>query len=107
MNGAKLVATHKSRYFERKDGLALGPGAFVQALEYASGKEAVVVGKPSPTFYQSVMKDFSCSPNEMVMIGDVRDTTVEPVWALGNTYHTIARNIGSHLIWQFGSKPCI
>ena len=75
MNGAKLVATHKSRYFERQDGLAIGPGAFVTALEYASGKEAIVVGKPSPTFYQSVMKDFSCPPSEVVMIGDVRKRT--------------------------------
>ena len=74
MNGAKLVATHKSRYFETQDGLAIGPGAFVTALEYASGKEAIVVGKPSPTFYQSVMKDFTCPPSEVVMIGDVRET---------------------------------
>jgi ribonucleotide monophosphatase NagD (HAD superfamily) len=72
MNGAKLVATHKSRYFERQDGLAIGPGAFVSALEYASGKEAIVVGKPSPNFYQSVVKDFNCPPSEVVMIGDVR-----------------------------------
>ena len=73
MNGAKLVATHKSRYFERQDGLAIGPGAFVTALEYASGKEAIVAGKPSPTFYQSVMKDFNYPPSEVVMIGDVRE----------------------------------
>ncbi len=71
MNGAKLVATHKSRYFERQDGLAIGPGAFVSALEYASGKEAIVVGKPSPNFYQSVVKDFTCPLSEVVMIGDV------------------------------------
>lgn len=76
MNGAKLVATHKSRYFERGDGLAIGPGAFVTALEYASGKEAIVVGKPSPTFYQSVMKDFNCPSSEVVMIGDVRELTI-------------------------------
>lgn len=71
MKGARLVATHKSRYFKRKDGLALGPGAFVTALEYASGKEAIVVGKPEPAFYQSVMKDLDCPSSEVVMVGDV------------------------------------
>ena len=76
MDGAKLVATHKSRYFERKDGLAIGPGAFVTALEYASGKEAIVVGKPSPTFYQSVMKDFNCPPSEVVMIGECKRNVI-------------------------------
>lgn len=67
-----MIATHKSRYFERKDGLAIGPGAFVTALEYASGKDAIVVGKPEPTFYQSITKELNCPSNEMVMIGDVR-----------------------------------
>ena len=73
MNGGRLVATHKSRYFERKDGLAIGPGAFVAALEYASGKEAIVLGKPEPAFYQSVTKDLNLPLNEMVMIGDVSE----------------------------------
>ena len=73
MAGGRLVATHKSRYFERKDGLAIGPGAFVTALEYASGQEAIVVGKPEAAFYQSVMNDLNCPSNEMVMIGDVSE----------------------------------
>ena len=76
MKGARLIATHKSRYFERKDGLAIGPGAFVTALEYASGKEATVVGKPEPAFYHSVIKDFKCPSNEVVMVGDVREIVI-------------------------------
>jgi ribonucleotide monophosphatase NagD (HAD superfamily) len=34
----KLIAIHKSRYYKREDGLALGPGPFVQAFEFATGK---------------------------------------------------------------------
>ena len=75
MAGGKLVATHKSRYFERKDGLAIGPGAFVSALEYASGRKAIVIGKPEAMFYQSVVKELKCPSREIVMIGDVRETT--------------------------------
>ncbi|KAK6010024.1 HAD hydrolase family [Ostertagia ostertagi] len=37
LNGAQLVAIHKGRYYKRADGLALGPGPFVAALEYATG----------------------------------------------------------------------
>ena len=37
LDGAPLIAIHKARYFKRKDGLALGPGAFVSALEFSSG----------------------------------------------------------------------
>ena len=67
----KLIAVHKARYYKRADGLSLGPGPFVEALEYASGKKAIVVGKPQLEFFQSVLQEFSCSAEETVMIGDV------------------------------------
>jgi len=35
--------------------LTLDAGPFVAALEYASGKNAVVVGKPSATFFDAAM----------------------------------------------------
>lgn len=44
---AVLIGIHKGRYYERKDGLALGPGPFVEALEYSSGRKVcfyIVVG---------------------------------------------------------------
>ena len=34
----KLIAIHKGRYYKRSDGLALGPGPFIQAFEFATGK---------------------------------------------------------------------
>ena len=67
----KLIAVHKARYYKRTEGLSLGPGPFVEALEYASGKKATVVGKPQLEFFQSVLQEFSCSAEETVMIGDV------------------------------------
>ena len=72
MDGARLIAIHKTRYYKRPDGLALGPGPFVTALEFASGKAADVVGKPDANFYQMVQKQLNCLPSETVMIGDVR-----------------------------------
>ncbi|CAL8299069.1 unnamed protein product [Boreogadus saida] len=70
LEGAPLVAVHKARYYQRGDGLALGPGPFVAALEYASGRSAVVVGKPQETFFTQVLSELGCSPGEAVMIGD-------------------------------------
>ena len=75
MNGGRLVAVHKSPYFKDRDGLSLGPGAFIAALETASRTEAVVVGKPQPAFYQALLDDISCSAEETVMIGDVSYST--------------------------------
>lgn len=57
------------RYFKQSDGLSLGPGAFVKGLEYATDTKAVVVGKPTNSFFKSALDDED--PNFAVMIGDV------------------------------------
>ena len=72
LDGGKLIAIHKTRYYKRPDGLALGPGPFVTALEFASGKQAEIVGKPDKNFYEMVQGELGCPLSETVMIGDVR-----------------------------------
>lgn len=69
LNGAKLIAIHEGRYYKRTDGLALGPGPFVKALEYAADCKAVVLGKPCPDFFRTGLED--TKPQDAVMIGDV------------------------------------
>lgn len=71
LDGAPLIAIHKARYYKRKDGLALGPGPFVTALEYATDTKATVVGKPEKTFFLEALRGTGCEPEEAVMIGDV------------------------------------
>ena len=70
-NGAKLIAAAQNRYFKDSDGeLSMDAGGFVKALEYASGVEAVVVGKPSKTFFESAIESMGLSKDEVVMVGD-------------------------------------
>ena len=45
--GARLVCLHKNRWWQTGRGPLLDAGAFVAGLEYASGVEATVLGKPS------------------------------------------------------------
>lgn len=73
LEGGKLIAVHKGRYYQRGDGLALGPGPFITGLEFASGQEAVVVGKPQRSFYEAVLKNMDCEAADTIMIGDVSD----------------------------------
>ncbi|XP_053304221.1 haloacid dehalogenase-like hydrolase domain-containing protein 2 [Spea bombifrons] len=70
LDGAPIVAIHKARYYKKKDGLALGPGPFVTALEYATDTKATVVGKPEKTFFLEALRSTGCLPEEAVMIGD-------------------------------------
>lgn len=71
LDGASFVGIHKARYIKKKDGLFLGPGPFVEALEYATDNKAEVVGKPEKTFFLEALEEFSVPPEQAVMIGDV------------------------------------
>jgi len=54
-----FIATHKAKYIGSSDGaLSLGPGPFVACLENASGLQAEIVGKPSRSFFQTVIDNF-------------------------------------------------
>lgn len=70
MDGAEIVALHKGRYWQVADGLALDIGAFVAGLEYATGKTAAVVGKPSPAMFYAAMTELGMEADDLVMIGD-------------------------------------
>jgi HAD superfamily hydrolase (TIGR01458 family) len=75
--GADLLALAKNRTFKGDDGkLSLDAGAFVTALEYASGKQATVLGKPSPDFFSSALASMGCTPAEAVMVGDDAEADV-------------------------------
>ena len=68
--GAELVALQKNRYWRTPDGLSLDVGPFVAALEYATGRDAVVVGTPAPAFFATVLAGLGVRPENAVMVGD-------------------------------------
>ena len=70
MGGAAIIALSRDRYWQRGDGLALDAGPFVRALEYATGRTAVVVGKPDPAFYRAAVDGLGLEPGQVVMVGD-------------------------------------
>lgn len=76
MNGARLIAVHKNRFWQTGHGLQLDIGAFIHGLEYASGSEAVIIGKPSPAFFQLALADMWLNKDEVLMIGDDIDSDV-------------------------------
>ena len=52
-----LIAVHKAKYFADKDEeLSMGPGGFVEALEYATSTKATIVGKPTKSFFELALK---------------------------------------------------
>ena len=70
-NNAGLIAAAKNRYFQDADGeLSMDAGGFIAALEFATGKEARIIGKPSKTFFHLAVTSMGLKPEEVLMIGD-------------------------------------
>lgn len=67
---APLVALGVPRYWMGPEGLRLDAGPFVAALEYATGRQAVVLGKPAAAFYQAALEILGTPAAVTVMVGD-------------------------------------
>ena len=76
MQGAKLIAIHKNRFWQTKEGLQMDIGGFIEGLEYASGSKAMIIGKPSADFFKIALDDMGLKPEEAVIIGDDIDVDV-------------------------------
>ena len=70
IGGAKILALHLGKYYKTHTGSKLDAGAFVKAIEYSTGKEAIVVGKPNTIFFQEALCDLKLTQNDVLMIGD-------------------------------------
>lgn len=77
LEGAELIAMEKDRYWRTLKGLELSAGPFVTALEYATDKKAVVVGKPSKSFFKLALDDMNAEPGKTAVIGDDIVTDIE------------------------------
>jgi HAD superfamily hydrolase (TIGR01458 family) len=69
--GARLVALHRQPWWRPPGGEdVLDVGAFVAALEYACGTEAILIGKPAPEFFRLALGELGLAARDVVMIGD-------------------------------------
>jgi 4-nitrophenyl phosphatase len=75
-NGSGIVATHVSRLYMYKSGPAMATGPLVKAIEYASKRRAVVIGKPSRLMFDIALQRAGSDKGDAVMIGDQADTDV-------------------------------
>jgi HAD superfamily hydrolase (TIGR01458 family) len=82
--GAEFLALARNRSFQDDDGaLSLDAGPFVAALEYASGREATLFGKPSRAFFEAALGSLGCAAEAAVMIGDDVESDVSGAMAVG------------------------
>lgn len=83
-HGAAFLALAKNRNFLDRDGeLSLDVGAFVEGLEYASSRQAIVLGKPAPMFFKLAVEGLGCAARDAIMIGDDAEADVGGAMAAG------------------------
>jgi len=68
--GARLYCLHKNRWWQTARGPLLDAGAFVAGLEYAADVEAIVLGKPSPSYFTAAIEALDADAERTWMVGD-------------------------------------
>ena len=92
MDGAEFLALAANRTFRDHDGeLSLDAGAFVAALEFATQRTAMVLGKPSAEFFAAALASMDCGADKAVMIGDDAEMDVSGALAAGIGHGVLVR----------------
>ncbi len=81
--GAQLIGLGRSRYWRAPDGLRLDAGPFVAALEYATRKAAMIIGKPEPALFEAALRDLDLPAEQVVMVGDDVEVDVRGAQRVG------------------------
>jgi NagD protein len=107
MNGSKLIATNLDPNCPVGNGkYRAGCGAFVAMLEFATGKQAFSVGKPSPVMMRMARKTLQLATDETIMIGDTMGTDILGAGSMGfTTVLTLSGVTQESDLDQYGYAP--
>jgi HAD superfamily hydrolase (TIGR01458 family) len=83
LDGAHFVALHRNRFWKTGGQLVLDVGAFVAAFEYATGREATLVGKPSRAMFEAAARSMDLPLADVAMVGDDLQADIGGSQALG------------------------
>ena len=82
--GADLIAMHKNKYWNPQGELLIDAGAFINGIEFASGKEAIIIGKPSPLYFKAALEKIGARLEEsFFMIGDDIENDINAAQKIG------------------------
>jgi HAD superfamily hydrolase (TIGR01458 family) len=85
LDGVPLVAMHRNRSWKTSDGLQLDSGAYLTAIEEATGVRATVLGKPDPAFFKAALAEVGLRADQVAMVGDDINVDVLGAQAVGLT----------------------
>lgn len=90
-----FIGTNRDPKFPFEGSIVLpGTGAFIKAVEVASGREATILGKPETYMFQAIKESHSIDPARTIMIGDRCDTDI--LFGKRNGVRTLMVGSGIH-----------
>jgi HAD superfamily hydrolase (TIGR01458 family) len=81
--GASFYCLHKNQWWQTSRGPLLDSGAFVAGLEYATGVEATVLGKPSSAYFAAALDVLGAEPELTWLVTDDVDADVRGAQLFG------------------------
>jgi NagD protein len=105
--GAKLIAASLDPSVATRDGIAPGSGAIVSALETATGRKALSLGRLSPISVCEAQRDVSTSAAQTVLITDKMDPDVLVGLQLGVVTVLVLGNYTLADLKTFPYKPTL
>jgi len=74
--GAVFIGTNPDRTFPTERGIGPGNGAILAALETATGRPPLIVGKPEPHLFLEATSRLGVPPAETLVVGDRLETDI-------------------------------
>lgn len=83
LGGARFIASNKDRAYPVEGRLLPGAGSIAAALEVATGREAVCIGKPEPFLFQEAIRRAGPAAGPVVVVGDATEYDIVAAHRVG------------------------
>jgi glycerol-1-phosphatase len=103
LGGAELIATDRDGSYPSAEGMAPGTGAFLAALEYATGTTGRVLGKPEPQLFYTALDRIG--RGRALVIGDRLESDLAGAASAGLDAAIVLSGVTSRQAAQEASDP--
>jgi 4-nitrophenyl phosphatase len=83
--GARFIASNKDRAYPVEGRLLPGAGSIVAAIEVATGRTALCIGKPEPFLFEEALRRAASGRDRVVVVGDSTDYDMVAAHRVGAT----------------------
>lgn len=83
--GARFIASNRDRAYPVEGRLLPGAGSIVAALEVASGRTALCIGKPEPFLFEEAVRRAGPDCGPVVVVGDAPEYDIVAAHCIGAT----------------------